>query len=106
MVPLPDDARLVPVVMEPGDVLFFNGTLVHGSKPNRSNRFRRSLIGHYIEAEAREIARWYHPVLRMDGSIVELESTEGGGRCGEWVERDGRPVVELTGIAVDPRTTE
>jgi phytanoyl-CoA hydroxylase len=105
-VPLPDSAQLVPVRMQPGDVLFFNGTLVHGSKPNRSDRFRRALIAHYIEAEAREVARWYHPVLRMDGSVVELERTEGGGRCGEWVERDGRRGIERTGIAVDPRTTE
>jgi ectoine hydroxylase-related dioxygenase (phytanoyl-CoA dioxygenase family) len=105
-VPLPDDAQLVPVEMEPGDVLFFNGSLVHGSKPNRSDRFRRALIGHYIQGEAREVARWYHPVLRMDGSEVELEESGGGGPCGEWVERDGARVIELTGVAVDPRTTE
>jgi phytanoyl-CoA hydroxylase len=55
-VPLPDDAELVPILMEPGDVLFFNGSLVHGSKPNRSDRFRRALIGHYIEGDAREVA--------------------------------------------------
>jgi phytanoyl-CoA hydroxylase len=70
-VPLPDDAELVPVLMDPGDVLFFNGSLVHGSNPNRSARFRRS-----------------------------------HGPCGEWVDRDGRPVIELTGVGVDPRTTE
>jgi hypothetical protein len=105
-VPLPDDAQLVPVQMQPGDVLFFNGSLVHGSKPNRSGRFRRALIGHYIQADAREVARWYHPVLRMDGSEVELEESSGGGLCGEWVERDGARTIELTGVAVDPRTTE
>jgi phytanoyl-CoA hydroxylase len=105
-VPLPDDAQLVPVLMQPGDVLFFNGTLVHGSKPNRSDRFRRALIGHYIQGDAREVARWYHPVLRMDGSEVELEQSPGGGPCGEWVERDDGPAIELTGVAVDPRTTE
>jgi phytanoyl-CoA hydroxylase len=105
-VPLPDDAELVPVLMEPGDVLFFNGSLVHGSKPNRSSRFRRALIGHYIQGDAREVAHWYHPVLRMDGSEVELEEGSGGGPCGEWVDRDGRRVIELTGVAVDPRTTE
>ncbi len=105
-VPLPDDAELVPVLMEPGDVVFFNGSLVHGSKPNRSNRFRRALIGHYIEGDAREVAHWYHPVLRMDGSEVELEEGSGGGPCGEWIDREGRPVIELTGVAVDPRTTE
>src|SRR6266536_3695739 len=105
-VPLPYGAELVPVLMEPGDVLFFNGSLVHGSKPNRSARFRRALIGHYIRGEARECALWYYPALRMDGSTVELEPSVGGGACGEWVERDGRPVIELTGVGVDPRTTE
>jgi ectoine hydroxylase-related dioxygenase (phytanoyl-CoA dioxygenase family) len=105
-VPLPDDAQPVPVPMQPGDVLFFNGSLVHGSKPNRSDRFRRALIGHYIQGEAREVARWYHPVLRMDGTEVELARSVGGGPCGEWVERDGGAVIELTGVAVDPRTTE
>jgi phytanoyl-CoA hydroxylase len=105
-VPLPDDARLVPVPMQPGDVLFFNGSLVHGSAPNRSDRFRRALIGHYIQAEAREVARWYHPVLRMDGSEVPLERSPGGGPCGEWVERAGRPVIELSGVTVDPRSAE
>jgi phytanoyl-CoA hydroxylase len=105
-VPLPEDAELVPVIMKPGDVLFFNGSLVHGSNPNRSDRFRRSLVGHYIEGDARECALWYHPALRLDGSTVELEKGAGGGACGEWVERDSTPVIELTGVAVDPRTTE
>jgi phytanoyl-CoA hydroxylase len=105
-VPLPDGTEPVPVLMKPGDVLFFNGSLVHGSKPNRSDRFRRALIGHYIEGDARQVARWYHPVLRMDGREVELESGSGGGPCGEWVDRDGRPAIELTGVAVDSRTTE
>ena len=105
-VPLPDDAELVPAVMEPGDVLFFNGSLVHGSKPNRSDRFRRSLVGHYIEGDARQCSLWYHPALRLDGTTVELEQGVGGGPCGEWVERDGRPAIELGGVSVDPRTTE
>jgi phytanoyl-CoA hydroxylase len=105
-VPLPHDAKPVPVPMEPGDVLFFNGSLVHGSGQNRSDQFRRALVGHYIEGDARECALGYHPALRMDGSTVELEQSSGGGACGEWVERDGRPVIELTGVAVDPRTTE
>jgi phytanoyl-CoA hydroxylase len=105
-VPLPEDAELVPVIMKPGDVLFFNGSLVHGSNPNRSDRFRRSLVGHYIEGDARECALWYHPALRLDGSTVELEKGAGGGVCGEWVERDSTPVIELTGVALVPPTTE
>jgi phytanoyl-CoA hydroxylase len=105
-VPLPENVELVPVIMGPGDVLFFNGSLVHGSKPNRSDRFRRSLVGHYVEGDARECALWYHPAFRLDGSTVELEQSEGGGPCGEWVDYDGSHVIELTGFAADPRTTE
>jgi hypothetical protein len=42
----------------------------------------------------------------MDGTPVGLEAGSGGGSCGEWVDRDGRPAIELTDGAVDPRTTE
>ncbi|WP_163505664.1 phytanoyl-CoA dioxygenase family protein [Fodinicola acaciae] len=97
-VPLPDRHDAVEVEMEPGDVLFFNGSLVHGSLPNRStDRFRRALIGHYIQADARQVAQYYHPVLRMDGSAVELDVSEGGGECGVWVDADGEPAIAMTG---------
>lgn len=95
-VPLPENMKPVPVIMEPGDVLFFNGQLIHGSFPNTSaNRFRRALIGHYIVGEAEKVARFYHPILRMDGTEVTLGTSEGGGACGVWVEQDGTPVVEM-----------
>lgn len=32
-----------------------------------TDRFRRALIGHYIAREAREVARYYHPALQLDG---------------------------------------
>ncbi len=96
-VPVPEGMLVVPVRMGPGDVLFFNGSLIHGSYPNTSaDRFRRALIGHYIVGEAREVGKYYHPVLRMDGSQVELGVSEGGGPCGVWRDRDGRPTVEMT----------
>jgi ectoine hydroxylase-related dioxygenase (phytanoyl-CoA dioxygenase family) len=95
-VALPEGERLEPVVMKAGDVLFFNGQIVHGSYPNTSpNRFRRSLIGHYIVGEAQAVYRWYHPALRMDGSPVTLDHSAVGGTCGSWVDRDGRAVLEL-----------
>jgi phytanoyl-CoA hydroxylase len=93
---LPEDATTTPVIMQAGDVLFFNGQLIHGSYPNTStDRFRRALIGHYIVAEAEKVAQFYHPVLRMDGTPVELESSEDGGRCGVWVDEDGNQIVEM-----------
>jgi ectoine hydroxylase-related dioxygenase (phytanoyl-CoA dioxygenase family) len=98
-VPLPEGISPVPVLMQAGDVLFFNGQLIHGSSPNSSTeRFRRALIGHYIVGDAQQVAEFYHPALRMDGSTVTLERSEAGGACGVWVEKDGTPVVALTGI--------
>ena len=101
-VPLPPGAEAVPIIMDPGDVFFFNGSVIHGSYPNTSkDRFRRALIGHYIVAEAEKVARFYHPVLRMDGSVLEIDVSEGGGPCGVFKDRDGETVVELVGHAAD-----
>lgn len=95
-VPLAEGMEPVEAVMEPGDVLFFNGQVIHGSLPNRSaDRFRRSLIGHYIVAEAEKVGEFYHPVLRFDGSEAQLGTTEGSEPCGIWVNRDGRSVLEM-----------
>lgn len=99
-VPLGAGMEPVPVVMQAGDVLFFNGQLIHGSFPNTSqDRFRRSLIGHYIVGEAEKVAKFYHPALRMDGREVTLGESERGGECGVWVEEDGQPVVALQSTA-------
>jgi phytanoyl-CoA hydroxylase len=99
-VPVPDGVPIVPVLMDPGDVLFFHGSVIHGSYPNTSpDRFRRALIGHYIVGEAEKVARYYHPVLQMDGTEVTLEVSEAGGPCGVWTERDGERVAELAAPA-------
>ncbi|HEV8245949.1 MAG TPA: phytanoyl-CoA dioxygenase family protein [Polyangiaceae bacterium] len=82
-IPVPDGRKAVPALLEPGDVLFFNGSVIHGSEPNRSQRFRRSLIYHYMPWSSREISHWYHPLLRVDGSVVEREASAQGGPCGE-----------------------
>ena len=96
-VPLPAGMEAKPAVLNPGDVLFFHGAVIHGSLPNRStDRFRRSLIGHYVAGEAERVGGFYKPALRFDGTTVEqLEDSPGGGPCGVWVDRDGRVEVEV-----------
>lgn len=99
-VPLAPGMKPMPVIMEPGDVLFFNGSVIHGSRPNVSrDRFRRALIGHYVVGDAEKVAEFFHPVLRMDGSTVELGVSERGDRCGIWVEEDGVPVAEIVPVS-------
>ncbi|MEU5292905.1 phytanoyl-CoA dioxygenase family protein [Streptomyces umbrinus] len=88
-VPPPPGLAPVPVDMEPGDVLFFNGSLVHGSQPNHSaDRFRRSYIGHYVGRSAERIGRHY-PTLTMSGAPVPLRESEGAGPCGTEFEPAG-----------------
>lgn len=95
-VPMPPDSEAVPIVMEPGDVLFFHGNLIHGSLKNRSkNRFRRALIGHYVTGRAERVATFYHPALRFDGSVVPLKTSDGGGPCGVFVVEGGETKVEM-----------
>ncbi|MFE2069357.1 phytanoyl-CoA dioxygenase family protein [Streptomyces sp. NPDC059467] len=78
----PKGLAAVPVDMGPGDVLFFNGSLVHGSQPNRSaGRFRRSFIGHYVGRSAVRIGGYYR-TLNMGGERVPLLESEGAGPCG------------------------
>lgn len=97
-VPVPEDQPIVPAIMEAGDVMFFHGSLVHGSYPNTTtDRFRRALIGHYIAGEAEQVGGYYHPILKMDGTEVKLDLSEGGDPCGVWVERNGERVLELVG---------
>lgn len=99
-VELPETLQPEPVVMKPGDVLFFNGSVVHGSFPNvTENRFRRALIGHYIVGWSKEVGEFYQPAYRMDGSLIELDNAAGATKCGTWVNVDGTPVVEVVDAA-------
>jgi ectoine hydroxylase-related dioxygenase (phytanoyl-CoA dioxygenase family) len=88
LVPVPAGCRELPIVLEPGDALFFNGSLVHGSYPNRSaDRFRRAFICHYFGASAEELAQHDRPALRFDGRAVDdIAYVSGGGPCGAEAE--------------------
>ena len=45
----PDTLDSLTVRMSPGDVLFFDGYVIHGSYPNKSKtRARRAFITHYL----------------------------------------------------------
>lgn len=82
-VDLPPGATPVTVEMKAGDVLFFNGNLIHGSYPNRSQtRFRRAFICHYAGLSTRRLSHWYFPLYAADGTIIEREVNTSGGPCG------------------------
>ncbi|THF75460.1 phytanoyl-CoA dioxygenase family protein [Cohnella fermenti] len=79
----PKEQKVMPVSMDPGDVLFFNGNLIHGSYRNKTkDRFRRSFICHYANESASQISHFYRPLYRADGSEVDLKENPDGGPCG------------------------
>jgi phytanoyl-CoA hydroxylase len=84
---IPKGMKAVEMPMEPGDTLFFGGSVIHGSGPNRSkDRFRRSFIGHYAAGSLDKISKFYLPLVRMDGTDYEVTSQVGGGACGQdWL---------------------
>lgn len=83
----PKDEKAIPAIMDKGDVLFFNGNLIHGSYRNKSkDRFRRAFICHYANSSASHISKYYNPLYRVDGTSLELKDNPDGGPCGIEVD--------------------
>ena len=78
--------------LKPGDVMFFHGSIVHGSNPNTSDEFRRSMVLHYVPRTSQKINEFYFPLLISEDEEATIERTEEGGICGEaWNVGDGVP---------------
>jgi phytanoyl-CoA hydroxylase len=83
----PEGMSPVPADMKAGDVLFFGGSVIHGSYPNTSgDRFRRAFICHYAPASCTQVGKHYFPLYDFDGQIVERQEATGGGPCGQLQE--------------------
>ena len=92
LVRVPGNKKAIPVEMASGDVLFFNGSLIHGSPPNRSaTQWRRAFISHYLPKRSSAIASFYKPLLDFDGHDVseQIADSTDGGPCGEEFKTGG-----------------
>jgi len=68
LLPLADEMPTVPLPLQPGDVLVFDGTLRHGCSLNRTRKmWRRSLICHYVPASAEQVVPWFTTALDFAG---------------------------------------
>lgn len=82
-VDVPEGKREVPADLKSGDVLFFNGSVIHGSYANESkDRFRRAFICHYAPESCKEAGGGY-PLYAFDGQPVNRTAAQGAGPCGE-----------------------
>ncbi|MCS7458793.1 phytanoyl-CoA dioxygenase family protein [Paenibacillus doosanensis] len=89
-VDVPEGREAIPARMDAGDVLFFNGSVIHGSYPNSSaDRFRRAFICHYSDAATTKIGKYYKPLYRHDGTAVTVEANEDAGPCGTEFQQTG-----------------
>tara|TARA_B100001105_G_C22384552_1_gene441226 strand:+ start:120 stop:956 length:837 start_codon:yes stop_codon:yes gene_type:complete len=79
------EPNIIPICMKRGQTLFFSGQLIHGSEPNYSHtRSRRTFIGHYVDNMTENLAKFYHPVLDMQGQVVShVAIDQNGGPCQE-----------------------
>jgi phytanoyl-CoA hydroxylase len=74
-VDVPPGLDVTPVEMAAGDVLFFDGRLIHGSRPNRSpDRWRRTFIAHYLPATATACAEGYTRLFAADGGVTDIDA--------------------------------
>ncbi|MEM7534487.1 MAG: phytanoyl-CoA dioxygenase family protein [Chloroflexota bacterium] len=88
-VPLSEEMQPEAMKMDAGDMLFFNGSVIHGSFSNRTeSRFRRSLIGHYVTAESENLTSYTQPMLTFAGDEKWLDVSPMGGACGVWVDNE------------------
>lgn len=86
LVRIPGNKKAVPCEMEAGDTLFFNGSLIHGSPPNRSTtEWRRSFICHYLPKASIQVSGAYKPLLDFEGNDISdtIVSSTDGGPCGK-----------------------
>lgn len=79
----PPGSRIELLPLKAGDLLLFNGNVIHGSGPNRSaTRFRRALVFHYVPRNTVELSSWYRTPMRFNAELLTIAAATGGGACG------------------------
>lgn len=80
---VPQGMREEPLNLAAGDMLFFNGSVIHGSYENTSkDRFRRAFISHYVPISSSEVGEWYRPLFTFKGRDIAMNKAAGSGPCG------------------------
>jgi ectoine hydroxylase-related dioxygenase (phytanoyl-CoA dioxygenase family) len=82
-VDIPEGTSPIPINLNSGDVLFFNGSIIHGSYPNTSkDRWRRTFICHYVGGSTLRIGSFYNELYKANGEMVKREENTDAGPCG------------------------
>jgi hypothetical protein len=65
-----DVSQAIPLEAQPGDVVMFTSYTVHGSKPNTTDKPRRSYINGFVRASACDVGKWAF----LEGKAVPVTS--------------------------------
>ncbi len=76
-----DDEGEATIELRAGSVLFFNGYLLHRSRKNASNRYRRALVNHYMSTQSP--LHWCLDEKLADGSKHDSDNRNVHIVCGE-----------------------
>jgi len=92
----------IPVICEPGDVIFFNSHLLHRSYRNRTeDRFRRAFVSHYCNA--RSWVPWNHGQTWEGEAANQMHILARGTTHLSYAgPQFGTPVYTSTGTADQP----
>lgn len=78
-----DEARAVPIALEPGQALLFDSMMIHGSKPNRATSRRITCFADFCPTRTRRVGKWASATL-----------VRGTDACGHF-ELEPRPEDEF-----------
>ena len=110
------EERAEPVEVPKGALVFFNNALLHRSTPNRSHRFRRAYIAHYMKATIRHIKNkqwapegtqhWSTPEMYICGrQLPGCVQTTPEKESMDWDKALGRTLTERD-IRISARRNE
>jgi hypothetical protein len=84
-----DDAQAVDLVLQPGEMSLHHTGTVHGSHPNRSNRFRMGFVITYMV-----------PATTMIGPRTGATLVRGSDTHGHFDLEDTRPTIDLDPVGL------
>ena len=66
-----DVNKIITLNTHPGDIVIYNGNVIHDSLPNNSNTsFRNSIITHYAPISTKKITLNYNKILNKNGDVI------------------------------------
>ena len=74
---VPAEATILPIPLDAGDAVVFDANILHGAGPNRTERWRRSLVLHYAPSNCRSASKDLLPLRDRTGGEKRVVVIDG-----------------------------